>query len=259
MPADLTLGTTRDALFAAVDALCIMAGTARPSLPNDTMYIIERKGCQAVVALKEAGIANNAVIASLAARVTAVELGVAGALLAAGGAQTTANSAQTAAAAAQVSAGFALSAAAAAQADADAAQVTASAALALAQEGVEIFTAENKDAVTVYAGMAVAPHSSGSGFVLASDAGTASIALSRATIAPTFAGELQTGDVLTLPNWTAATGAATLVALATYYLGTTPGTITTTAPTALGTRVQVIGRTISPTSLRISLDFPILN
>lgn len=259
MSANLVTGRTRDAFFAAVDALCIMGGTVRPSLADDPIYIIERKGCQAIVALKEAGIANNTVVAELSGRLTAAELAIAETLLVAQDAQTSANAAAADAATALASAEGAQTDALAAQVAAAAAQATADEALALAGEKTEFFTAEYKDAATVYPGMAVAAHSSGSGIVRASNVGTTAIGLATTTTAFTFAVTFQTGNVLTLDDWTRATGGASLSALGTYFLGATPGTLSLTAPTAVGSRVQIVGRAIAPKSLRLSLDFPILN
>ena len=122
------------------------------------------------------------------------------------------------------------------------------------------FAAENKDGSTVSAGMAVAIHGSGTGFVRAdADAiATRAVGLLTATTLNAVAGTVRTGDVLTLADWTAATGAPTLAAKADYFLSDTLGLLTTTAPSGIGQIVQRIGYSLSPDSLMIEIDSPIL-
>lgn len=122
------------------------------------------------------------------------------------------------------------------------------------------FVAENKDVVTIYPGMVVAPHPSGTGVILAQNPLPArpAIGLSRTTTAPTFSDRFQSDEYLTLADWTAVTGSVSLTALGIYFLSSTPGQLTTTAPTTPGTIVQIVGQVVSPTTLKIELQAPIL-
>jgi len=64
---------------------------------------------------------------------------------------------------------------------------------------------------------------------------------------------------LTLADWTAVIGAATLTIGAIYYLSaSTAGMLTTTAPTAVGEYVCRVGMAISTTTLAIEIDPKIL-
>ncbi len=68
-------------------------------------------------------------------------------------------------------------------------------------------------------------------------------------------GEYRTGGQLTLSDWTAAAGSATLSAGSVYYSsGTMPGRITTTAPTAEGHTVVVVGRALTTLTLAIAIE-----
>ena len=123
------------------------------------------------------------------------------------------------------------------------------------------FTAENKDAGTIYAGMAVAIHASGIGVIKAQadSIGTRSVGLAIADKAPTFAATIRTGGVLTLSDWTNVIGSVNLSAFAVYYLDeSTAGMLTTTAPTSATQIVQRIGTAVSATSLDIEVEQPIL-
>lgn len=126
--------------------------------------------------------------------------------------------------------------------------------------GVDGFSAENKDVVTIKAGQPVATHSSGTGVVLA--AGTASglacVGLASEDIAPAAAGLIQTGGPLTISDWTDGTGSASLSSRTTYYLSTAGGLITSTSPTSAGEYSQVVGRSVGVNTLAIEIASPIL-
>lgn len=127
-------------------------------------------------------------------------------------------------------------------------------------ELIGTFTAENKDVVTINPGMAVAAHPSGTGVILAVNTmpARACAGLSQSTTAPTFADVFRVDETLTLTDWTDATGSPTLSPLGIYFLDSTPGMITLTAPTALGSIVQIVGQALSPDTLKIELQPPIL-
>lgn len=125
--------------------------------------------------------------------------------------------------------------------------------------GGAIFSAENKDGTTISAGMAVARHSSGSGFVHgdSTDNSKNAIGIAIESILTTISGDVQVDGVVTLADWTAATGSSTLTALGNYFLGT-GGQLTTTPPTTTGYVVQFIGRALSSTSMEILTHAAIL-
>lgn len=63
---------------------------------------------------------------------------------------------------------------------------------------------------------------------------------------------------LTLTDWTPVTGAVSLLPGQNYFLGTTAGTLTTTAPTGVGQSLTVIGMAMEPQTLVIRINPPIL-
>lgn len=127
--------------------------------------------------------------------------------------------------------------------------------------GTASFEAENKDVAVASQGMAVAMHSSGVGVVKASAADNSkhAVGLAAVAIAVGVAGAVLTEGLLSLPDWTAVTGSAALVAKATYFLDpSTPGRLTSTAPSAAGQVVQIVGREVAPDTLEIEIEPPIL-
>lgn len=74
--------------------------------------------------------------------------------------------------------------------------------------------------------------------------------LARTAAATGFAVEIATGGI-NLADWTAVTGAAALNVGSRYYLGLTPGTLTTAAPASQGQSVTETGLAVSPTLLVI--------
>ena len=77
-----------------------------------------------------------------------------------------------------------------------------------------------------------------------------------ATLA-TFAAPVAT-TTLTLSDWTAVIGAASLTKGARYFLGVTAGSLSTTAPTTPGQSVVSVGIALSTTQLEITPTPPIL-
>jgi hypothetical protein len=126
--------------------------------------------------------------------------------------------------------------------------------------GAPTYSAENKDGVTIGLGAAVATHSSGTGVVRASAADSTRPCVGLATVgaAPTVAETVQTSGPLTVADWTAATGSATLTRGPYYLDPATPGLLTATAPTAAGQVVQGIGYAVSPNILELDIQPPIL-
>jgi hypothetical protein len=105
--------------------------------------------------------------------------------------------------------------------------------------------------------MLVTAHSSGTGFILAN--ATPGFTkrcwgFAKDSIAPTFSGTILTEGLLTLSDWTAATGGVTLAPAAIYFLDTVDGKMTTTPPGAAGRIVQKVGRSVKPDTLEIEID-----
>ena len=80
--------------------------------------------------------------------------------------------------------------------------------------------------------------------------------IQSATLA-TFAAPLAT-TTLTLSDWTAIIGAASLTKGSRYFLDVTPGTLTTLAPATPGQSVVSVGIALSTTQLKIAPTPPIL-
>lgn len=115
------------------------------------------------------------------------------------------------------------------------------------------YDAENVGAVPLAIGVPVAVGPAGTGIVGASAADNTKPAvglLAQAT-QPGFAGQVQTAGVLTLLDWTAATGAAALSIRAPYFLDVLAAKLTTVPPTGSGQIVQYLGRAVGPQSLAI--------
>lgn len=124
-----------------------------------------------------------------------------------------------------------------------------------------VLEAENKHGSTVSAGMVVTTHSSGTGFVLAdaTDIGKSVTGIARESIANTVSGEIQSEGLITLADWTAATGSSTLAAKANYFSDpANPGKLTTTAPTTTGHVSQLVGVAVSDDTMDLILSPPIL-
>lgn len=67
-----------------------------------------------------------------------------------------------------------------------------------------------------------------------------------------------TDGQISLDDWTDVTGSTTLVPGATYYLDTTAGMLTTTAPTTPGETVVAVGKALTALTLDIEIAQPIL-
>lgn len=124
-----------------------------------------------------------------------------------------------------------------------------------------VLEAENKSGSTISPGMVVTTHSSGTGFVLAdaTGIGTSVTGIARESIANTVSGEIQSEGLITLADWTAATGSSTLAAKANYFSDpANPGKLTTTPPTTVGYVVQLVGVAVSSDTMDLILSSPIL-
>lgn len=122
------------------------------------------------------------------------------------------------------------------------------------------FSAQNKDSGTLPAGAPVAIHSSGVGIVGASaaDASRPAIGILPAPVAAGFSGLVALSGPVTLADWTAATGATTLAARATYFLSATAGRLATTPPATPGQVVHRVGVAVAPDTLDVQVRSPIL-
>ncbi len=83
------------------------------------------------------------------------------------------------------------------------------------------------------------------------------VGLIAVSMAATFMASAQQ-LMLTLADWTAATGAAALSPGSSYFLATTPGQITTIAPTTVGQVVTRLGIAVSVQTLALDIQEPIL-
>lgn len=122
------------------------------------------------------------------------------------------------------------------------------------------YEVENVSGSDILAGQAVSVHTSGVGVVLASAADNTKncFGLAVASAEDTMSTSVQTCGPLSMSDWTAATGAATLSAHATYYLDTVAGMLTTTPPSAVGNVLQKVGRAASPNIMSIEPEVAVL-
>jgi hypothetical protein len=123
------------------------------------------------------------------------------------------------------------------------------------------YSAENKDSVQIKQGMAVTTHSSGTGIIRALADSTATrcvgFAVTQSNVG--FNSVVRTSGILTLSDWTDIIGSVNLSAAAVYFLDpVNNGMITDTATTTTGDIVQRVGHALSPTSLEIEIEQPIL-
>lgn len=125
------------------------------------------------------------------------------------------------------------------------------------------YSAVNKDVVTIKKGHVISPHTSGSGVRLASGATNTkhAVGLMLEETIVGAAGKFQTEGIVSLSDWTDATGSVLLKPNAIYYVDiVVSGKMSFTAPasTSAGKIVQVVGRSVSPTEFEIRISDPIL-
>lgn len=78
------------------------------------------------------------------------------------------------------------------------------------------------------------------------------------SIANAANGYIQTSESITLADWTSIAGSASLTPGALYFLDTTAGKITSTAPATSGNITQIIGKAVSATELLLTIRERIL-
>lgn len=131
----------------------------------------------------------------------------------------------------------------------------------LVGEDSPLLEGENKAGVTLVPGHAVAVHSSGTGFVLADATDTTKPVIGFVTTGG-IAGvsvTVSTDGRLSLADWSAVTTEASVpLANTVYYLSTTPGKITQTAPGVVGNVVTPVGRPTDPATLDAEIGLTVL-
>lgn len=119
---------------------------------------------------------------------------------------------------------------------------------------LQVVDMENKQGSTVYKGQPVAVHSSGSGFVLASDTiGFHAVGIAYQDTPNTTVDGVLTVGILENTDWTATVGATSLTPGAKYYLGSTAGTLITTPPSSANKVSQLVGVAVSSSKLSLIL------
>lgn len=123
------------------------------------------------------------------------------------------------------------------------------------------FTATNANVGAITIGQPVYISAAGSVDEAQANAiGTAKVEglVKDASIAAAASGSIQYGGVLDSADWTAVIGSANLTAGSAYFLDpTSPGQLTTTAPTTAGQFAVFVGRALSTTELLIEVARPI--
>lgn len=119
--------------------------------------------------------------------------------------------------------------------------------------GVSLWEPEAAEALS--AGQVVAVDSNGKATLAnANSAARDALGLARISAGIGSGAEVLIAGVLTLSNWTSATGAATLVTGSEYWLTTTSGRMSTSPPSGAGISFQKIGRAISSDTLVIEVE-----
>jgi hypothetical protein len=123
--------------------------------------------------------------------------------------------------------------------------------------GGEVLSAESDESIS--AGMPVVVKTNGHlARAQNSDPARYQVAgIALAEVAPTFAGNYASDGLISLEDWSAVTGSATLSVGATYFLSDVIGQLTITAPQTSGLFVVRIGRAVTTSTLAIELGQPI--
>jgi hypothetical protein len=111
--------------------------------------------------------------------------------------------------------------------------------------------------------MAVTQHPSGTGVLLAiaTSVDTAAIGLATQDIPVGDSGSISVDAIVVVADWTLVTAEAapTLAPRGIYFLSdSTPGILTLTPPSAPGSVVQMVARSLDPNAVDLILDQPIL-
>ncbi len=124
----------------------------------------------------------------------------------------------------------------------------------------DFIAGENKGVGSFKVGNLVARHPSGTGFILAdsSSVGKAGVGIATLGVAVGLSETVQTGGAFTLADWTQITGFVSLSPLANYFLTNISGQISTSPMNGSPVDLQFIGLAISPTTLLIRPDNPII-
>lgn len=111
-------------------------------------------------------------------------------------------------------------------------------------------------AVAASAGQLVYPSAAGTVNLADADAVTTAnvIGFAPDDVSAAATGSYQTNGLLTLTDWSAATGSATLTAGSRYYLSATAGRMTTTPPSSAGQFVVPVGTAISTLDFIINIQ-----
>jgi hypothetical protein len=125
--------------------------------------------------------------------------------------------------------------------------------------GFIVYSALNRDTITLEAGSPVSIHPTGIGFLGASSNPLRyAIGVLSQQTGPGSVGDVIISGLLTLVDWTAVTGSAQLAPRSTYFLDSNIGKLVTVPPTIMGFISQIIGSSLTPDTLSISLEVPIL-
>lgn len=136
-------------------------------------------------------------------------------------------------------------------------QIPAGDTLSSASSEVDVVSKTNDNAGAITIGMPVYVKSNGNvDRAAANAAGTRRVLglVKDNSIAAAATGFIQTDGVLSSADWTAVVGSTTLTAGSLYYLSTTAGQLTATAPTGAGNYVCQVGIAISTTEIEITVE-----
>lgn len=123
---------------------------------------------------------------------------------------------------------------------------------------LQFLEAQNKDASALWRGAVVCAHPSGYGVALASSESNnkPAIGLSCQGVQVNFTEIVQLAGLFRLNDWTAIVGSVNLAPMTCYWLDATAGKLISSAP---GSGIsQIVGYSLSPVTLRIDIQRPIL-
>jgi hypothetical protein len=126
---------------------------------------------------------------------------------------------------------------------------------------VDVVSMTNNNASPITIGMVVYDDAAlGVDLAQANAASTAKVfgLVRDASIAAAASGSIQTDGIITSSDWTAVVGAVALVSNSDYFLSAAAaGQLVTTPPTGAPNQLTYVGRSISTTSLEISIERPV--
>jgi hypothetical protein len=137
-------------------------------------------------------------------------------------------------------------------------ELSASDTLSAAVSAIDVVSKTNDNAGAITKGMCVYVKSNGNVDKAKADAVATTKVLGlvwETSISAAAAGNIQTDGIITVSDWTAIIGAASLTPGSIYYLsGATAGQLTATAPSTAGHYVLPVGMAISTTEMNILTD-----